>query len=404
MDLLQESVKNNNNNKKEKTQAQKIVLVLLIISIILCVIVALLIVYLSSQDKVMPYSIMVNGKNIDLNDLQVMSTDKGQKYVAIKALTNTLGYNYYNGEFNVADEGKNKGYVNTQKNIVQFIADTNKIYKTTETSNNDYEYYTLENNILEYEGNIYIALEDLPVALNVILNYSIANNQTSIETPEYWIEQRTKKFEENNIIISEEPENLRALSYGYLIISENEKYGVIDLNGNEIIGNKYASITYFEYKKKFVVSDIQNKFGIITRSGLADIDLQYDSLEIINYNPLLYKVKRLDKYGVIREDGSIIGEIEYDSIGYPEKKAEEINYTLIVPYLNENIPQSLVVYSEKKYGLIEIETGREIIPCMLEGIFSKKEDNSVFYAELAKKIYSLEECIENYYKLTSAIR
>lgn len=403
MDLLQGN--NKNEGKTEKTQAQKVILILLIISITLCVIVGLIMLYVSTQDQVKQYSVAVNGSKVDLNDLQMMSDDKGKKYVGIKALTNKLGYNYYNGEYKVAEEGKNKGYVNTKKNIVQFFADSKEIYKTTEDSKADYEYYVLDNTILEYEGNIYIALDDLPLALNVILNYSAANNQTVLETPEYWVEQRVESFKDNDIILSETPENLRALSYGYLIISENDKFGVIDLNGHEVIGNKYSSIEFCEYKGNFIVSDTQKKYGVITKSGIANIDLQYDSLEIISHDPLLYKVKRLEKYGVIKEDGSLIGEIKYDGIGYPENKAEEINYTLIIPKLNENIPQSIVVCSDKKYGLMELETGKEIVSCILEGIYSTTDNNNFFYAKLQKdKVYSLETFVENLNRLTGAIQ
>lgn len=401
MDLLQGT---NQKNKNEKTKTQKIILTLLIISIVLCIIVGSAMAYLSIQGEEKPYSITVNGKSVNLSELQVMSDASGHKYVALKPLSSKLGYYYYNGEFKIADEGKDKGYINTNKNIVQFFADSKEIYKAKENSNTDYEYYTLNNIILEYEGNIYIAIDDLAVALNLILDYSEKNNQTTIETPEHWVEQRVDTFKQNNIIISETPENLRALSYGYLIISENDKFGVISLSGNELIGNKYSSITFCEYKGNFIVSDTQNKFGVIAKSGLAEIDLQYDSLEIINYNPLLYKVKRLEKYGVIRENGSIINEIKYDSIAYPENKAEEINYTLIVPNLNENIPQSIVVCADKKYGLIELETGKEIVPCMLEGIYSKAKNKTTFYAKIQKdKEYALETFVENFNRLTTAV-
>lgn len=401
MDLLQET---NKKKKNEKTPAQKIILTLLIISIILFFIVAGAMAYLSLQGEKKTYSITINGENASLSDLQLMNSENGQKYISLKALSNKLGYNYYNGEFKIADEGKNKGYINDNKNIVQFFADSKEIYKTTESSNTDYEYYTLENTILEYEGNIYIAIDDLDIALNLILTYSETNNQTIIEAPEHWVEQRVENFKENNIIISETPENLRALSYGYLIISKNYKFGVITLDGNELIGNKYSSIAFCEYKGNFIVSDAQNKFGVITKSGIAEIDLQYDSLEIINYEPLLYKVKRLEKYGVVREDGSIVNEIKYDSIGYPEKKSAEINYTLIIPNLNENIPQSIVVCGDKKYGLIDLETGREVIPCMLEGIYSKVDDSTVFYAQIQKdKVYLLGTFVENLNRLTGTV-
>ena len=150
MDLLEESI---NKNKKGKTQTQKIILISLIVSIILCLITALIIAYVSLQDTEVTYSVAVNGEKIDFNQL-VMRDSSGKNYIAIKDLSSILGYNYYNGEYKVAEEGKNKGYVDTNKTIVQFVSDSKEIFKTTEDSKSDYEYYTLENTILEYEGKI----------------------------------------------------------------------------------------------------------------------------------------------------------------------------------------------------------------------------------------------------------
>lgn len=400
MDLLEESI---NKNKKGKTQTQKIILISLIVSIILCLITALIIAYVSLQDTEVTYSVAVNGEKIDFNQL-VMRDSSGKNYIAIKDLSSILGYNYYNGEYKVAEEGKNKGYVDTNKTIVQFVSDSKEIFKTTENSKSDYEYYTLENTILEYEGKIYVAIDDLPVALNLILGYIEDKNQTTIESPEHWVEQRTDAFKENNITISETPENLRALAYGYLVINKDNKLGVIDLSGNEVIGNKYNSLVFCEYKENFIVSDMQNKYGVISKSGISEINLQYDSFEIINFEPLLYKVERLEKYGVINQKGDVINEIKYDSIAYPKNASEEINYTLIIPYINENIPQSIVVCSDKKYGIVEIETGREVLPCILEGIYSKLDNEDIYYAKMPEsKEYLLETFVETYNQLTTAV-
>lgn len=400
MDLLE-----NGKKKNEKTKAQKIILILLVISIILCFIVGIAIVYLSLQGEKKEYSITLSGKQINLQDLKVTTSNNGTKYISVQALCNQLGYRYYNGEYKIPGEAYNKGYIDTQKNIVQFYTDSSTIFKTTEDSNTDYEYYTLKNVVLEYNGNIYVAIDDLSTALNLIVNYSEADNQTQIETPENWILQRKDKLKESNITVSEEPENLRAMAYGYVIINKDDKYGVISIdNGNEIIGNKYSSLVFCEYTNKFIVSNISNKYGIIAKSGVAEINLQYDDFEIINYNPILYKVERLEKVGIIKSDGSIIKEICYDSIGYPANKDEEIQYSLIVPTLNENIPQSIIVCKDNKYGLINLATGKEIIPCILEGIYHKENENNLFYARMQnKKEYSLEDFVESLNKLTTSI-
>lgn len=396
MDLLEENKKKNN-----KTPAQKVVLTLLIISIVLCIVIGIIMAFVSMQGENKPYSILINGKNIETSTLQLTTTENGKNYISLKSICNQLGYNYYNGEFRIAEEDKSKGYIDNGTNIIQFFANSEKIYKTAENSNTDYEFYNLDNKILKSEDNLYIAMYDLDVALNLILSYSEQNNQTIISSPEHWISEKAKAFNEIGVTISNTPENMKALAYGYVVISKDSKYGVINLNGEELVGNKYNSITFSEYTGDFIASNTSNQFGIISKDGLAKINLQYDSLEIINYDPLLYKVKKLEKYGVMKEDGTIINEIAYDSIGYPKNKAREINYTLIIPNLNENIPESIVVCSNGKYGLLNLETGKEILGCSLDGIYSATEDEKVYYiVENQKTKVFLETYIDNLNRVT----
>lgn len=396
MDLLENSKK-----KNKKTTAQRIVLTLLIISIILCVIVGILMVFLSTQEENKQYSIMINGQKADLNKLQLISNENGENFISLKTICNQFGYNYYNGEFKIAEENKNKGYIDNGSNVIQFFADSQTIYKTAEDSNTDYEYYNLDNKIVTHEDNLYIAIYDLDVALNLILSYSEKNNQTMISTSEYWISQKEGVFKEVGVTISNTPENMKALSYGYVVISKDSKYGVINLNGEELVGNKYNSITFSEYTGDFIASNTNNQFGTISKDGLAKINLQYDSFEIINYNPLLYKIKKLDKYGIMKEDGTIVNDIVYDSIGYPKDTARDINYTLIIPKLNENIPTSIVVNTNGKYGLINLNTGKEILRCSLDGIYSATEDKTTYYiVENEKNKVFLQTYIDNLNRVT----
>lgn len=396
MDLLE-----NNKKKNEKTKTQKMVLVLLIISIILSIVVGIAKVILSMQKETQPYTISIDGENIDLTDLQLKKSENGVEYISLKAICNKLGYSYYNGEFRITEEDKSRGYIYNGTDIIQFFADSKEIYKTSETSNEDYQYYNLYNNVLIFEENLYIAVNDLDVALNLILTYSESNNKTIITTPENWISQNLEGLKSQGITISNTSENIKALSYGYVIISKDNRYGVIGLDGKEVIGNKYSSITFVEYTGEFITSNTNNQFGIITYNGEAKINLQYDSLEILNYNPLLYKVKKLQKYGILKEDGTVVNDIIYDSIGYPNNKEKEINYTLIIPNINENIPESIVVCSNNKYGLLNIENGEKVIDCILNGIYSATKDDVVYYiVETQEKKYFIEDYINDINRVT----
>lgn len=402
MDLLQE---NQNRKKDEKTPAQKVVFKLLVISIILCIITGIAMACLYLQGEKKPYSISICGKTIDVNKLQLFTTENGQKYVSLKSLSSNLGYDYYNGEFKKAEESKNKGYIDNKSTIIQFFKDSKEIYKTSESSKTDYQFYNLKNPILSMEDILYISLDDIDMALNLVVSYSQANNQTTIQTPEYWISKNTEPLSKNGIAISNTPENIKTLSYGYVVISKDNKYGVISLAGEELIGNKYNSITFCEYTKKFIVSNSKNEYGIITKSGYSDVKLQYDSIEIINFKPLLYSVKKLDKYEIMNGEGVIISEKQYEAFGYPENKSKGNNYTLIIPTINENIKASIIVKNNSKYGLIDLETGKEILNCNLDGIYSatSKEGKTYYVVEIEKQIMFLEDYIDNLNRLTATV-
>ena len=398
MDLLQDY----NKSKKKKTKGQKIVLTLLIISIILSCVVVGVMFYLSIKGESKQYTIQINGKNIDTSSLGLSITQSGEKYISLRLLCSHLGYNYKNGEFQIPGEDTNKGYIYNNINIIQFFGESKEIYKTEEDTDLDNAYFKLKNKIIQNDNSLYICLNDLPVALNLIVNYSQEDNQTTILTSEYFINQKTEEFKTQNITISNKLENIKALSYGYMIINKDGKYGVNSLTNNEIIGNKYNSITFLEKTGEFIVSNKNNKYGILTNDSEVKIKIQYDSIEILNYNPLLYKVEKTGKHGVVTEDGDVLGEIEYDIIGYPKDENIGINYTLIIPEINENIPESIVVAKNGKYGLIELETGEEILECNLKAIYSAtgKDEVEYYIVETETEQLFLEKYVESLNRIT----
>ena len=48
-----------------------------------------------------------------------------------------------------------------------------------------------------------------------------------------------------------------------VVSNETGKMGVLDLNGNSIIGYKYSGMQFDEYSQRYIVSN-DNKYGIIT--------------------------------------------------------------------------------------------------------------------------------------------
>lgn len=398
MDVLQQTY-----TRDPKSPGQKIILKILIVAIVLCIIVACALVYLKIVGGIKVYSIAVNGNKLSEEEAQLfVQADNGKTYIPLKFIAEKLGYEFYNGEYKITGEEKDKCYVNNKTNITQFFLDTQEIYKASENPNIDYEYHELQNPILSMDDNLYICMDDLNMALNVVISYSSKDNQTLIEAPSYWYEKMQESLNQKGMILSDDPQNLQALAYGYIVVNKDGKYGVIDFSGQEVIGNKYTSMKFVDYKKSFIIADEYNKFGVIAENGVERIRLLYDSIEILNYNPLLYRVGKGEKFGIMLEDGRVINDTIFDSMGYPEDKDRGIDYTLFIPEINENIPESVVVCNNEKYGLIDLNDGKEILPCILDGIFSVTEgENKNYFVEAQGRRLNLESFVKDYLRLIS---
>lgn len=168
----------------------------------------------------------------------------------------------------------------------------------------------------------------------------------------------------------------KVTSFNYFKIYINEKYGVIDSNGNIIIEPKYGNIdipnpskplfvvstvynansddnetqvineknekilTQYEkvlpiqlkdantkvpYEKSVLMYKDKDKYGIIDYNGKKITDAIYDSIESLLYKEGCLLVKNNGKYGVINILGKSMVNIEYDSIsadGYYDEETE----------------------------------------------------------------------------------
>lgn len=173
-------------------------------------------------------------------------------------------------------------------------------------------------------------------------------------------------------------------SFSYFKIYENEKYGIIDVNGNILIEAKYDNIdipnpskpvfivysnydsqkgeyesqvindknekilTQYEkvlplmfkestsevpYEKSILLYKENDKYGIIDFQGKKITKAIYDSMESLLYKEGCILVSKEDKYGVINIKGKEMIKIEYDSItadGYYQQDSKYKNAGFIV--------------------------------------------------------------------------
>ena len=394
MNLLDQEV------KKQEPKGKKLVLFLLILSIFALIMIIVMMMALSGK-QTKGLTVSINGTNIQTEENLIITDEKGLNYISIQKISKSIGYNYLTGEYKKYDEDvtNTKCYIENINQVVQFEAGNNMIYKTTPTSNLDYEEYELKNIILKQNNLLYISLEDLEVALNVRYSYSQTDNKISLKSTEtLYSEYKTSLPQQTNnelVKISDTLNNKKAIAYDMLVVSnQSEKWGVVSTEDfSTIIGNKYESIEFIESAGAFIVSD-NNKYGVIDNQGKIIIDLNYESINIINNNPICYEVKLAENHAIVNEEGKLVTNNVYNSVGYNSQNALEESVLVIESIEDKNV-NILVVYKDGKYGLLNLDNGNPIGDCVLDKVYSKTETGEkVYYIELQGQKVLLDAYIE----------
>ena len=373
MDLLsQESKKHSEPSKK------KMVLISLLVSIALFVIV-LMLMFMMPRNTKKGVVFTVNEENKEYPENFIIADEKGNKYVEIKKLSEVAGYQYFNGEYLKPTEDKNKCYINNDNYIVGFENDSDVIYKTYVNSIIEFQEYKLKNKIISYNNTLYININDVSEALNLLFYYNAETGDVNIQTSKYIVDKINKEKEgsedKTKIAADTSIENKNAIAYGMLVFYLDSKYGVANVYKTDevLIGNKYNTLQFDEYTKSFIVSNANDKYGVIDEKGTGIIDTKYEDISIICYNPLLYTVKDDNKYGVIDKQGNTIIDIKYDEIGYTGNSRSNLNSVTIIKNSvnNKNV---VVVREGDKYGLVSLSNQEVIIDCILDAVYSTYND------------------------------
>lgn len=370
MNLLEE----NQTNKPKATKGEKTVKMLLVLSVILVIVIICLMVYLKSGGKNNnKITIKINGEEKVSTEGLIVNSTEGVRYISLRELSDLLGYKFDNSDYKEFITDKNKAYIKNGSLISGFETNSKKMYKYEEKTNIDYQYYELNYEILKYNEQIYIAIADLPLALNV--QCQMDTNNIIINTTEYLKTNYQEKFKDYKI--TDNQNDLKALTYGWIIVSKDELWGVLDTNGNELINCRYSTMTFDESSLNFITSNSRGKYGIVSIDKTIQTFI-YDKIEILNYEHELYKILNDNKYGIMRKDGSLLANIEYDKIG-----DEGAVYTLIIPEQKDSeidVPESIVVQKDGKYGLIAINDGNNVLPCdHLNKIYSVENMGTIDY-------------------------
>lgn len=175
-------------------------------------------------------------------------------------------------------------------------------------------------------------------------------------------------------ILTKGKEQGKIKSIDYAVILQDNKWGVIDSNGNTIIDPAYEEMITIPNSKNDVflcIYDVNYENGAyktkVLNSKNQEIFTQYEQIEAIAnqdknnniwYENNVLKVKKEGKYGLINLEGKELTPFAYDQI-----------------VAMEGIKNTLKVTKEGKNGVIDTE-GKEILPTQYIDITNLGKENT----------------------------
>ena len=352
---------------EEKERKSRSTMILISIALAVLFIISIVLFFTIKYLKEKQFKLIVNDQVVSSSsysdDLFIFQGEKA--YISLKDIDKIIGYKFYNGGYKQYTEDINKCYLECDNEVTTFERDSDKIYKTP-VNDLDYTYYTLKEPIKRMNGKLYIESSDLAVSCNLQIYYSMEKNRIQIHTLPYLVSYYTRAY--SNSAVETNFNNQKALLYGLMVVQSIDKteknsngkvlkYGVNNLQNEEIIGMKYTAMEFIEGTEEFIVTTDENKVGLITSDGDTRVSPQYDALKQIDKDLNLYLATNNSKNGVIERNGKILIYPEYDQIGVDLAKYSNNDIKNKYILFNNAIP----VQRDKMWGLYDKE-GKQILP------------------------------------------
>lgn len=150
-----------------------------------------------------------------------------------------------------------------------------------------------------------------------------------------------------------------------LKVKKNGKYGIINDEGKEILKTQYADIDNIgkDDKSGFIVKSDNGKYGVVDYSENVVIEPIYDGMEKV-YGNDYYVAQKANKQILVQKGGTEVKSFDYDEI----------------KGISSNIDNGIIYTKNNKYGIAKI-TGESVIAVTYEdlkeaksGIFIAKKD------------------------------
>ena len=344
-----------NEQVKNEEKKGKTIITIIIVTIIVLLLLSVGIIYMIYNIHKGMLKLNIDEKSISKFSSGRFQFEDDEIYVSIRDFAELVGYKTFSG--NHTSEDPTMCYIQNNNEEASFTLNSKKIYKNilTETDN---EYFDLNVPVKKINDKLYVTKEGMQIATNSYIDYDAENHQFTVYTLPKLVEVFTNK--NNDSAVSGENadfSNQKALLYNMIVVSSENKFGVRDLDGSEIIGKKYASIKFIESSKEFIVTTEDKKMGILASDGTTKIQPTYDEIKQIDKDLKLYLVSNNNKYGVINQNGNVVVYQEYDNIGVDVTQFTSNNIKNQYLLFDNCIP----VLRDKKWGIID-KTGKIILP------------------------------------------
>ena len=191
-------------------------------------------------------------------------------------------------------------------------------------------------------------------------------------------------------------------STGDFIVCSGDKYGIIGTDKRTKVDINYDSIELMDYDAGLYLVSRNNRYGVIDLNGNTVIYAENDQIGVdisrFEENDLktgyilidsLIPVMRNNKWGLFDTDGNQLVEFEYDSLGYIASSNREATNLLVIPDYNV-----IVACIDNRYTLLN-ESGEQPIRAFVDDIYMVINGGEKQYLMTANdRTYDVEEYLD----------
>lgn len=368
--------------------------------------------------------------------------DNGGEYVTFIANSNQIRknekeLNKYEGELKEAkDESANsldEEYFIIENSVIQF---EDKLYASDEAINKGLNmsitaegsticFYTLDNLVNNYSSSL--SSNGYTLTQNFKNQRALCNGYAVVgKDQEYGVvDLRTNKE-----IISLKYDSVEYIqSIGEFIVSSKSQFGMIKPGEDTpTIKLIYESIALLNAENKLYIVEYNEKYGVINADGKEVIPTEYDQIGLNDISA--YKsqgitdkyvianacipVKRNNSYGLYSLDGKVLASTRFSEIGC-ENPAKIIGDTSLMPTLTVPLSDTItsVVFAQKNaagitsYGLINPNDGTIIHNAYYTAIYYRQYQGKITYffdKQANNELIRLEDLLETNITVQEALQ